>query len=117
MIKILENLQQLNESHKQTVDDLFEDIASEIQERLGCDIDDTWYDTDNYPEEFRAQLVLYNVTYEMCEEAEKIIKETLSNYENIKVNMYEDDKYEIDNIDVAYTIQINAFHDDFDFNY
>ena len=104
----------LQESYVQTVDDLFEDIASVIQERLGCDIDDTWYDTDNYPQEFKAQLVLYNVTYEMCKVAEEMIKEKLSSYENIKVDIYEDDKYEIGEVDVAYMIQISANNDDFD---
>lgn len=111
---LFENLQMMQESYVQTIDDLFEDIASVIQERLGCDIDDTWYDTDNYPQEFKAQLVLYNVTYEMCEVAEEMIKEKLSDYENIKVDIYEDSKYEIDGIDVAYMIQISANNDDFD---
>jgi len=112
---LFENLQTLHEANKQSVDDLFEDITESIQERFGCDIDDTWYDVDNYPEEFKAQLVLYNVGYNIAESCEEIIKDKLSNYENIKIDIYEDSKYEIGDVDEAYVIQIRAYNDDFDF--
>ena len=112
---LLENLQMLHESNKHTVDNLFEDIASAIQERFDCDIDDTWYDVDNYPEEFKAQLVVYNVPCDIIETAEEIINEKLSEYKNIKIDIYEDDKYCIDNITNAFVIQISAFNDNFDF--
>ena len=114
-MNLFENLQIFQESYVQTVDDLFEDITDVIQERFGCDIDDTYYDVDNYPEEFKAQLVLYNVGYNIAESCEEIIKDKLSNYENIKVDIYEDSKYEIGDVDEAYVIQIRAYNDDFDF--
>ena len=109
-MNLFENLQLLNESYTISVDSLFEDIASEIQERFGCDIDDTWYETDNYPEEFKAQLVVYNVDYDIAETVEDMVKEKLSHYENIKVDVYEDSKYEIDVIENAFMIQISAFN-------
>ena len=114
-MNLFENLQKLNEEYVQTVDDLFEDIANTIQERFDCDIDDTYYDVDNFPEEFKAQLVVYNVPHDIAETAKEMIEEKLSQYSNIKIDIYEDDKYCIGEIKNAYMIQISAFNDDIDF--
>ena len=113
-MNLFESLQMMTESPIMSVDALFEDITNAIQERFGCDIDDTWYEIDNYPEEFKAQLVVYNVSYDVTETAKEIIEEKLSKYTNIKIDIYEDSKYEIDDIDTAYVIQISA-DDEIDF--
>ena len=46
----------------------------------------------------------------IAETVEDMIKEKLSHYENIKVDVYEDSKYEIDDIENAFVIQISAFN-------
>lgn len=107
-MNLFENLQIMSESIK-SVDDLFDDIVSAIHERFGCDIDDTWYDIDNYPEEFRCQLVVYNVGYNIAEEISNIIRNRLSNYEVVNVNVEEDDKYTSEFVDIAYMFRVTAY--------
>lgn len=112
-MNLFENLQMMNEAVIISVDNLFDDITDAIQERFGCDIDDTWYDVDNYPEEFKAQFVVYNVEYDIIETIKEMIKEKLSNYKNVKIDIYEDSKYEIGDIEIAYMIRISAYNDEF----
>lgn len=112
-MNLFENLRTLHESYVKTVDDVFEDITDTIQERIGCDIDDTYYDTDNYPEEFKARFVIYNISYSDCEIVEEILNDKLSNYNDVDIDIYDDDRYYTTYIDVAYVIQIRA-HDNCD---
>ena len=110
-MNLFENLQLLNESYTISVDSLFEDIASEIQERFGCDIDDMSYDEKSFPKKFRAQLVIYNVSHETCEEIKEEIKQKLSQYKNVSVNVHSTDKYYMDEIDTANVFRIREYND------
>ena len=110
-MNLFESLQMLDESNTQTINDLVDDICYEIHETFGCDIDDIEYDEKSYPKKFRAQLVVYNMSYESCEEMKKIIKEKLTQYKNVSVNVHSDDKYCGGPINNASVFRIRA-HDD-----
>lgn len=114
-MNLFESLQILDESFKRSAEDLFENIVSTIQERFGCDIDDTYYDADNYPEKFKARFVVYNFPYKFIVTIEDIIKEKLSHFDNINIDIYKDDDYCTKNIESAHVIQIDAYNDDFNF--
>ena len=109
-MNLFENLQILQESYEPSISDVFENIIEVIQERFGCDIDDTNYDEKSYPEKFRAQLVIYNISYETREEIKEVIIQKLSQYENVSVNVHSDDKYCVGEIDIAHVFRIRAYN-------
>lgn len=109
-MNLFESLQTLHESEAISVDDLFEDIVDGIHETFGCDIDDTYYDIDNYPEEFKSQFTIYNVDVATCVKIEKMIKEKLSEYDVININYYEDSDYHDDIIKTSFVYEIKAFN-------
>ena len=114
MMNLFENLQTMNEitTKRETIDDYFDKLINEIQNKYNCDVDDTYYDIDNYPSEFKAKFVVYNIGLKQTDDIEKlIIKEISKDYSDVKVD-YEFDNNYLDNfIKTAYVFEIRANND------
>ena len=110
-MNLFESLQILQESYEPTVTDMFDSIASAIQERFGCEIDDMSYDEKSYPKKFRAQLAIYNISYETCEEIKEEIKRKLFHYKNVSVNVHSTDKYFMDEKETLSVFRIRAYNE------
>lgn len=107
-----------NKYNNLKVDDYFDKLVDKIQNAFHCDIDDTYYDVDNYPSEFKASFVVYNITDEQADKIEKLIIKNISkDYNDVKVNYDFDDKYLNDIIENAFVYTIQAYTDvnDWDF--
>lgn len=114
MMNLFENLQAMNEitTKQETMDDYFDKLINEIQNKYNCDIDDTYYDIDNYPSEFKARFVIYNIGLKQTDDIEKlIIKEISKDYNDVKVDYEFDNNYLDDFIKTAYVFEIRANND------
>ena len=111
MMNLFENLQTMNEitTKRETIDDYFDKLINEIQNKYNCDVDDTYYDIDNYPSEFKARFVIYNIGLKQTDDIEKlIIKEISKDYSDVKVDYEFDNNYLDDFIKTAYVFEIKA---------
>lgn len=112
MMNLFENLQMIHESteRQETVDDYFDNLINKIQNKFNCDIDDTYYDIDNYPSEFKARFVVYNIGLKQADDIEKIIiKEISKDYNNVKADYEWDNTYLSDFVKDAYVYTIRAY--------
>lgn len=101
--------------NKNSIDDYFDNLVNKIQNKFHCDIDDTYYDIDNYPSEFKARFVIYNIGVNQADDIEKlIIKETSKDYNDVKVDYEFDNNYLDDFIKTAYVFEIRANNDVWD---
>ena len=90
MMNLFENLQTMNEitTKHESIDDYFDKLISEIQNKYNYDVDDTYYDIDNWPEEFKARFVLYNIDdYNDIENIKNIILDYCNKFKNIDINV------------------------------
>ena len=111
MMNLFENLQTMNEitTKHESIDDYFDKLISEIQNKYNYDVDDTYYDIDNWPEEFKARFVIYNIGLKQTDDIEKlIIKEISKDYNDVKVDYEFDNNYLDDFIKTAYVFEIRA---------
>lgn len=96
--------------NKDNIDDYFDNLINKIQNKFNCDIDDTYYDIDNYPSEFKARFVVYNIGLKQADNIEKLIIRTASkNYNDVKVDYEFDNNYLTDSIKQAYVYTIQAY--------
>lgn len=115
-MRIIEQTEYLNNSNDSSIiEELFEDALNMIQEKFKCDIDDIWYDVDDDKNELKAQMVLYNVSYEDEAVIKKIIHQHLPQYDNVQVDVYENSDYEIGPVKKAYVVRVWAYNDNFNF--
>ena len=91
-----------------SIDDYFDNLIIKIQNKYNCDIDDTYYDVDNWPEEFKARFVLYNIDDSDVEDIKNIILDYCNKFKNININVEFDSNYTNDFIEVAYVFEIKA---------
>ena len=111
MMNLFENLQAMNEitTKQETIDDYFDKLINEIQNKYNCDVDDTYYDIDNWPEEFKARFVLYNIDdYNDIENIKNIILDYCNKFKNIDINVEFDSNYTNNFIESAYVFEIKA---------
>ena len=111
MMNLFENLQTMNEitTKRETIDDYFDKLINEIQNKYNCDVDDTYYDIDNWPEEFKARFVLYNIDdHNDIENIKNIILDYCNKFKNIDINAEFDSNYTNDFIESAYVFYIIA---------
>ncbi len=111
MMNLFENLQNMNEiaMRQENVDDYFDNLIIKIQNKYNYDVDDTYYDIDNWPEEFKARFVLYNIDdYNDIENIKKIILDYCNKFKNIDVNVESNSNYTNDFIETAYVFEIKA---------
>ena len=111
-MNLFENLQAMNEitTKRETMDDYFDKLINEIQNKYNCDVDDTYYDIDNYPSEFKARFVIYNIGLKQIDNIEKlIIKEISKDYNDVKVDYEWDNTYLSDFVKDAYAYTIRAY--------
>ena len=111
MMNLFENLQTMNEitTKHESIDDYFDKLISEIQNKYNYDVDDTYYDIDNWPEEFKARFVLYNIDdYNDIENIKNIILDYCNKFKNIDINVEFDSNYTNDFIESAYVFEIKA---------
>lgn len=111
MMNLFENLQNINEiaMRQENVDDYFDNLIIKIQNKYNCDVDDTYYDVDNWPEEFKARFVLYNINDDNdIEDIKKIILDYCNKFKNININVEFDSNYTNDFIETAYVFEIKA---------
>lgn len=111
MMNLFENLQNMNEiaMRQENIDDYFDNLIIKIQNKYNYDVDDTYYDIDNWPEEFKARFVLYNIDdYNDIENIKKIILDYCNKFKNIDVDVESDSNYTNDFIETAYVFEIKA---------
>lgn len=96
--------------NKDNVDNYFDNLINKIQNKFNCDIDDTYYDIDDYPSEFKARFVVYNVGLKQADNIEKLVIRTVSkDYNDVKVDYEFDNNYLADFIKQAYVYTIQAY--------
>lgn len=106
---LFESLQMMKESNI-SIDDYFDKLITNIQNKFKCDVDDTYYDIDNYPFEFKARFVIYNIGVNQADDIEKlIIKEISKDYNDVKVDYEWDNTYLSDFVKDAYAYTIRAY--------
>ena len=123
MSNLFENLQLMHEIAKrqETVDEYFDTLTDKIATDFGCTIDDTYYDVDNWPEEFKASFIVFNIDDQHMEE--EVIKDVIKNYcgdrfNNINVSgdyliineKYTDEFITKNNIENAYEFKIETYN-------
>lgn len=101
--------------NKNSIDNYFDNLINKIQNKFNCDIDDTYYDIDNYPSEFKARFVIYNIGVNQADDIEKIIiKEISKDYNDVKVDYEWDNTYLSNFVKDAYVYTIQAYNNSVD---
>lgn len=113
-MNLFENLCSMNEIavRYKSVDEYFDELVTKLYDEFHFDIDDTYYDNDNWPEEFKASFVIYyTLRNNDFENIENVIENYLKDkFNDIDISIEEDSKYENEFIDEAYVVQIKAYN-------
>ena len=114
MMNLFENLCNMNETavRQESIDEYFDKLVVMLYDEFHFDVDNNYYDVDNWPEEFKASFVIYYTLRDNdFENIENIIKNYLKDkFNDINVSIEEDNKYENEFIDEAYVVQIKAYN-------